>query len=152
MNMLSEMLKIAEIHEQRLCYAREDLSKFFPITKEKVTQLSREELYLIEFYTSRFSKLQDLMGQKIFTQFLKDLEEPTDEMSFIDKLNKLEKLNIINSVEEWKVMRQVRNHLAHEYPDKPELTADNLNKAYQAGEKLLDCLEKIRTFSETHAS
>lgn len=64
----------------------------------------------------------------------------------IDKLNKLEKLQIIESAEVWKKMRNIRNILSHEYPDRPEISAEIFNRAFSYGPMLLDCLEKIKVF------
>ncbi len=40
-------------------------------------------------------------------------------------------------------MRDSRNHLSHEYPDNPELTAINLNVAYGLSTKLINNLNKF---------
>ena len=67
-------------------------------------------------------------------------------MTLIDRLNALEKLGLIDNTEDWKDLREVRNHLAHEYPDAPEITAANLNHAFQLAPKLLLTLEKFEIF------
>ncbi|MDX2050621.1 MAG: hypothetical protein SFT93_05600, partial [Rickettsiaceae bacterium] len=69
-----------------------------------------------------------------------------ENMTMIDKLNKLEKLQIINSVSTWEEMRRTRNHIAHEYPDKPELTAKYLNQIYNLAPELLNILDNIKNY------
>lgn len=140
---LQSALEIAQIHAKRLTYAKEKLSPIFPITADKLTSLTNEELLLLELLTSRFAKLQDFMGAKLFSLFLESTGEVTDEMTFLDKIHKLEKLNIVDNADDWMMMRQVRNHLSHEYPDQPQLTAEYLNQAYGLVSKLLNCLNKI---------
>jgi hypothetical protein len=146
MNNLTEALKIADIHANRIQYAKKNLQHYFPITPEKVTALKIDEIAMFELFTNRFAKLQDLMGNKIFTLLLIASGEQADEMSFIDKINKLEKLKIIDSAQEWLMMRQVRHHLSHEYPEHPELTSQFLNQAYTLSEKILTLLNKIKLY------
>ncbi len=66
----------------------------------------------IDAFVLRFTKLQDHMGQKLFKAFLDKIGEYKDNMSFIDILDKLEKLNIINSTDEW---LEMRNLMTYEY-------------------------------------
>lgn len=49
------------------------------------------------------------------------LESETAVRPFIDILNRLEKLGVLTSVEDWQYFRSLRNNLAHEYPER---TAD----------------------------
>ncbi len=124
-------------------YAITKLSPKFPLSGEQIEKLTNEEIETFELFTSRFAKLQDFMGAKLYPLFLKISEEDPETMTFIDQLNKLEKLGIIDSAEEWKLMRNSRNHLSHEYPDHPELMAINLNTAYALVPKLINYLTKI---------
>lgn len=143
---LQSVIDVAEIHAKRLKYAMKKLSSYFPISPEVILNLSEDEIPLFELYTSRFSKLQDLMGNALFPKLLESVGEPVDEMTFIDRLNRLEKLGILDSAENWMTLRQIRNHLSHEYPDQPEITAEYLNDAFDFGKILLRCLEKSVQF------
>jgi hypothetical protein len=140
---LQSALEIAQIHAKRLTYSWEKLSSIFPITADRVTSLTDEEFLYLELLTSRFAKLHDFMGAKLFTLFLESQGELADEMTFLDKIHKLEKLNIIEKADDWMKMRQVRNHLSHEYPHQPQVTAEYLNQAYGMVFQLIDCLDKI---------
>ena len=111
-----------------------------------MSSLKISDIAMFELFTNRFSKLQDLMGNKIFSLVLTTAGEPADEMTFIDKINKLEKLKIIDSAQEWMILRQIRNHLSHEYPDHPELTAQFLNQAYEHTDKIISLFEKINHY------
>ncbi len=72
----------------------------------------------------RFTKLQDTMGSRLFRLMLTGLEEPNENLPFIDILLKLEKLGILVNHEQWLFLREVRNTVTHEYPfDKDELIA-----------------------------
>ena len=48
------------------------------------------------------------------------LEEDIEDVPFIDLLNRLEKLNILESAEQWLELRKIRNALSHTYEGEPE--------------------------------
>ena len=145
---LHSIIEIAHIHAKRLKYAIEKLSQLFPLSSATILSLSEEQFLLFELYTSRFAKLQDLMGNGLFPRLLEYAGESDDSMTLIDKLNRLEKLGLIESVSSWMEMRKSRNHLAHEYPEHPELTAEYLNQAYMLGVLLLEYLDRSVVFAK----
>ncbi|WP_157267515.1 hypothetical protein [Azohydromonas aeria] len=53
-----------------------------------------------------------------------------------DRLNRLEKLGYLN-VDDWLRWRELRNRLAHEYPDQPELRFATLRAAAGAAHELV---------------
>lgn len=67
--------------------------------------------------TTRFAKLQDTCGQKIFPLVLRCVGEDVSGKTFLDILNLLEKFGFIDSVDFWIDLRRARNAVAHEYPD-----------------------------------
>lgn len=72
---------------------------------------------LVNSFLFNFAKLQDKIGAKLFRQVLYDLKEiDNPNLSMIDILNLLEKLEIIEDVKDWDSLRAIRNALAHEYP------------------------------------
>lgn len=144
MNTLQEILKIAEIHAKRIAYAMDRLSKLFPISPSAVENISEQDFLFIELLTTRFSKLQDFIGAKLVDAFLDSQGELTYNMTMIDKINKLERLAIIDDATLWSRMREVRNHLAHEYPDHPEITAKYLNQVFELAPQLLTFLKNIK--------
>lgn len=144
MNTLNEILKIADIHASRIRMALDDLKNSFPLDKETAAHFNREQLLLLELLTGRFAKLQDLMGKKIIDHYLQSIGEFYDNETIIDKINKLERIGIISDAQLWKTMRDTRNHIAHEYPDHPEITARYLNQLYDLAPKLLDILQQLK--------
>lgn len=140
MNKLSEILKIANVHAQRIEMALDALASSMPFDAAKIEALCDNELLYIELLTSRFAKLQDYLGNKVFNEALNLLKEYDDNATMRDKLVKLERLEIIGSVELWDKMREVRNHISHEYPDKPALTAIYLNQVIALAPQLIRIL------------
>jgi hypothetical protein len=75
----------------------------------------------------RFSGLQDSMGTRLFKQLLEAMEEYFSGLPFIDILNKMEKLNLMENAKDWVKLRQTRNNVAHEYPFYKEVQIEELN-------------------------
>ncbi len=144
MNKLTEILKIAEIHAEKIKYSINRLGNLFPISSVKIQNISEQDFLLLELLTTRFSKLQDFMGGKLVDAFLEAKGELIHGMTMIDKINKLEKLAILDDANIWFEMRTMRNHLSHEYPDHPEITAKYLNQLFMLAPKLLLFLNNIK--------
>lgn len=68
----------------------------------------------------RFTKLQDAMGERLVPATLGWLREPHEAWPMRDRLDRLERLGFLD-VNTWLQRRDVRNRLAHEYPDAADL-------------------------------
>jgi hypothetical protein len=95
-------------------------------------------------FVLRYTKLQDAIGSRLFPAVLTLLQEPYEDKPMIDKLNRLEKLGYLESVDQWNQLRIVRNHFAHDYPSDDALKVAYLNDAVRAVPTLEALLEKIR--------
>lgn len=60
--------------------------------------------------------------------------------------HRLEKLGAIPSAEQWNEIRQIRNRMTHEYPDAPELNADNVNRVVDSLSNLKNTLAQSETY------
>ena len=121
--MIRDAIKISKIHLERLERATDEIKRMGKL--EDVDIENFEIIKTIDTFIFRFMKLQDYMGYKLFKFFLIETGDFRDDMSFIDMLDKLEKLKIIDSAENWIKLRKLRNKLAHEYPDElEEILAD----------------------------
>jgi uncharacterized protein with HEPN domain len=146
-NKLLEIIKIADIHAGRVSYALNKLQAVFPIEASQLNNLSEENFLFSELLISRFAKLQDILGAKLIDLFLLQQGETIENLTMLDKINRLEALNIIADANLWLNMREARNHVAHEYPDNPELTAKYLNQIVMLAPKLIDLFNNIKNKS-----
>ena len=97
----------------------EILQKALKRLNNKDIDLEDEEIiFIIDSLLFRFAKLQDFLGQKIFRAFLE--YQGLIFSSFFDILKELEKEKILD-IDLWGSLREIRNELAHEYPDKEEI-------------------------------
>ncbi len=140
---ITEILKLCHRHADRLQWAMQQLQPHLPFTKDTLQQLSDVELAILDQFSTRFGKLQDLMGAQLFPAVLELTKEQGNLKAFIDKLYRLEKIGAIDSADDWLLMREIRNAFSHDYPDDPELQAELLNKAFELAARLL---EKISVF------
>ena len=145
--MTGRTLWICNRHSERLRWALSVTEKLFPIRAEHFKNLKESEIAYLDQLASRFSKLQDAMGAKLFPQILELLKEKTVQLTFIDKLNRLEKIGVIDSSEQWLMLREMRNAFSHDYPEDSELNAATLNKAVTTSEQLLDAFEQAKRFA-----
>jgi hypothetical protein len=86
------------------------------------------------------------MGAKLFKSILDNLGEETQGIPFIDILSKLEALHIIDSSDNWLVLREIRNVLAHEYPFNQQEVVDGLNLLHEHYELLTTIWRKIEEY------
>lgn len=139
---LKDYVHIVDIQAERLGIAYRNIKKMLPLTAKKLQNPSESELAFLDMFSGRFSKLQDLIGNKIFP-FIIDIEQETAP-SQRDKLNKLEKLGYLEDVHWWDALRDIRNKLAHDYPDDYDLLADDFTVMAGRAEELLNFWEELK--------
>jgi hypothetical protein len=147
-----EILKACKRHADRLQWAMTELQPHLPFSEHTLAQLNDIELAILDQFSTRFGKLQDLMGTKLFPAVLELTKEPGDLKAFIDKLYRLEKIGAIPSADDWLLMREIRNAFSHDYPDDPDLQAEILNKAFELAIQLLDVLNKVVAFIKPYTN
>ena len=82
------------------------------------------------------------MGAKLFKSLLLYEGENIDK-PFLDILNRLEKMDIIN-VDEWFEIRDLRNEISHEYDNNEKSVIEILNMIYELKDKLSNILQRIQ--------
>jgi hypothetical protein len=95
----------------------------------------------------RFTKIQDGIGRRLMPLIVDMLEADTSEMTFIDKLNRLEKLGLL-APGEWNGYRKIRNDLTHTYPEEIEDLVDAINQATVTIGQLEATYIKMRSFCQ----
>lgn len=115
---------------------------------DQVCPLADDLRMVLDQAAYRFMKLQDSLGEKVLPGLLEETLDPLPpEASFAQKLQRLERLGALPSAEQWRVLREVRNTLAHEYPDNPALQVAALTRFRSAVGGLLQAWEQARHFA-----
>jgi len=132
----------AKIHIDRLENVLSRLKTIYPLDTLKFRNLSVEELDMLDTLAFRFSKLQDLIGSRIFREYLKEMNYVVEGITFIDILKEIEKEGIID-IDTWSEFRKVRNYIAHDYPDELEEKVEAINYLIENTKVLIDVVRKI---------
>ena len=135
-------LKEAKMHIERLKSAQKRLHRFYPLDCKKIAALSPEDLDKLDVLAFRFAKLQDLLGSKIFREYLWVVRFPTEGKDFLTLLKELEKEEIVD-IDLWSEFRAVRNSLAHDYPYDDEEKIEAINYLIEKIDDLIDITKKI---------
>lgn len=77
--------------------------------------LEPQQRAILDAYLKRFSSVQDFLGAKIFSLLLEVAGINGNKMSEV--LYNIEKEQIIDSLENWIELREIRNELEHDYPE-----------------------------------
>ncbi len=107
------------MHAARLQESLTYVANWPPLRPAILAARPGDKISILDMMTLRFSKLQDILGTKIFGLRLAALGEDPD--ALIDKLNKLERLNYIADINWWMDLREMHNQFAHDYPDDYDL-------------------------------
>jgi len=129
--------------EQQLAYARKAAEtleySWNKITPDKIDEHDQETQETLEAMTARFARLEDILVKKVFRAVA--AYELSDCERLIDVLNLMEKLGLIDEVEQWIEFKDLRNLIVHEY----EL--DNLaaihRKVYRSTPALVDSVGRV---------
>ncbi len=96
--------------------------------------LKPQEKAILDAYLKRFTSVQDFLGAKIFSLLLEIAGIPGDKMSEV--LYNIEKEQIIDSLDNWIELREVRNELEHDYPEELEEALKDLKFCIDSFEKI----------------
>jgi hypothetical protein len=100
---------------------------------DSLGQLERFALNALIF---RFSKLQDLLGAKVFRNYLDYSGFQTHGKSFFQILREIEREGIVD-IDTWNMLRELRNQIAHEYPEDLDETLESIELLLQKSPELI---------------
>ena len=114
-----------------------------PLTLERLQTIETDDdlSERVEAFASRFSRLQDTLGDKLLPQLLSVLGEKPS--TAIDNLDKAEKLGWLNSSDEWMTIRQLRNQMVHDYIEDLTVLQTALQTAQLAVPMLLKTTQNL---------
>jgi len=130
-----------------MLWAKQFLQPVLPLNAGSLSGFSDEQIAIVDQFVGRFAKLQDSMGAKLLPMVLELTKEQGEIEAYLDKLNRLEKIGALPSVDEWLELREMRNAFAHDYPEDSALQAAILNRAFAAADRLVEILQHVKQFS-----
>lgn len=144
---LEASIRECDRHLQRLEHAYRSLAQLIPVSALQLQNLNEEDIKSLDQYIYRFTKLQDAMGLRLFKSILETLSEDVEPMTWIDRLNRLEKITALPSATRWLELRQLRNKLTHEYEEESEQQAELLNLLLGVHKEITDIYETVKKFA-----
>lgn len=142
---LRQTFETCALHLKRMEFAKSKVLTFIPLNRDNYYSLDDETIGFLDQYIFHFSKLQDIMGSRLFPEILETLAESVIDQPFIDILNRLEKLEIIDSAFTWIQLRKIRNDISHEYPASLSERIEGINLLFDKLEELKQIVDRCRS-------
>lgn len=122
------------------------LASSLPLSADDLHNADEELMEKLDAFRVRYGDLQDCLGGKVFRSLL--MAEDEEPVSMADILNRIEKRGILNSTDEWRQWREIRNAFAHDYPEAELERVNALNMAWQNAPLLLQVAENIYRYCD----
>ena len=115
---------------------------------DEFNTLKPEQRAVLDAYLKRFSSIQDYLGSKIFPLLLDVAGIDSSKMSEV--LYNIEKEDIIDSLDSWVELREIRNELEHDYPDELQGALNDLKFCIDSYDKISNYYKNSLKFAERY--
>jgi len=120
-----------------------------PLKSDDYFEIKENDFKIFDTIAYRYIKTQSILGEKLFREILEYAEFDTQNKSFIEILSELQKEGILEDIEEWKILREIRNSISHDYPYDEEEIIEAINFLYEKLSVLENMINKIEEKYET---
>lgn len=128
----------------RLTSSLARLQADFPLTGERLCNEDENLFERLDAFRVRYADLQDAIGNKLFRSILMVFDEKS--LNMAETLSKMEKYGVLVSVDEWRLMREIRNSFSRDYLDAEEDRAMVLNRAWLTAPALLAVVAAVNNY------
>ena len=133
-------------------HAAKVLANLVPFTVESLSSLPDEELARLDQFIYRFTKAQDSMSRRLLPSLYTWLENDPSPRPFLDVINRLEQLGVLLEVSIWQKFRNLRNSLAHDYPDSQDQTVATINELFASIGDFISLFQTAREYFMSRSS
>lgn len=128
----ARLYHLCELVEREVAHLKVTDQRLFqePFTAQRAAQLE-EDVDLaerVDAFVARFGRLQDTLGSKLLPAYLSAFGEPV--ATFLENLDRAERLGLVPDAEAWFTMRQLRNQMVHDYIRDAAVLATSLQAAH----------------------
>jgi hypothetical protein len=141
LQLIAKQLTHLQRMREYLAYSAERCKDIIPVSNWQALTLEQHEK--LAAFRVRFSEFQEHMGK---TMKAVAIEEEVDVERFGAVLAFMEKITILESAESWKMLREIRNALNHEYEENPEHVTQIFSEMFNAVPDLFSIHTKLETF------
>lgn len=100
----------------------------------------------VEAFVARFSRFQDMLGDKVLPLLLRMGGEEAQPV--VANLDRAERYGWLDSADAWLRVRKLRNRMVHEYVDQPSDLAAALGDIHAAVPSLCQFYAHLKAFAE----
>lgn len=120
------------------------LENWFPLTGEALKSDDVDLHERLDAFRVRFATVQDCIGNKLFRNLLRTEDE--ESLNMADTLSRMEKRLIIDSANQWRRMREIRNAFSRDYPESETQRAEALNLAWNYAPELINIVHNLEAY------
>jgi len=142
LNLLEEQLILLDKSQTVLMYSYQRCVEI----KDKA-EFNQQDLERFESLTGRFARLADLLIQKMFR--LIDSLDLDDQGTVRDRINRAEKKGLCISAEQFILIRELRNTIAHEYD--PVASEQVFLLVLEFCPLLFDAVTRLKQYTERYS-
>lgn len=124
----------------------EGFYQVFPLDSDKFKHLDEMQIEHIDQFIYRFTRLQDSMGKRLLPSIISYIDNDFSPKAFLDILSRLEQLGIIENDIDWQFFRNLRNNLAHDYPDNIKIMVETLNLLFDEWPRMENIYLRVRDY------
>jgi hypothetical protein len=151
-NTITSSLQECDSHLQTMNSAFEKLQGQLPLTENDFPLKDDNLAARLDQFLFRFIKMQDSLAKRLCPAVYQILENNQDPKPFLDILNRLEQLGVLTSVNIWQFFRNLRNNLAHDYPESRHQNIQNLNLLFERWSEFAGLYLQIKEHAVKHAA
>ncbi len=133
--LLASYIRCLDIHARRLGTALARVEPMLPMTADKIHSISDEQASFLEVVNNRFGKMQDEIGGKVFPTVAELANKKA--RTFIDVLNVMEKIELLDNSSWFESLRDLRNAITHDYEEDYETLARHTNQLIPKAHQIL---------------
>ena len=145
-NTINSSLMECDSHLRKMNHAYEKLKESIPFSEADFPPLDEDVSANLDQFLFRFIKMQDSIANRLLPSLYQILEDNQEPRPFLDILNRLESLDVLESVDTWQFFRNLRNNLANDYPESREQNITNLNILFQRWQEFSALYQGIKKY------
>lgn len=141
LRLITKKLKHLQRMREYLAYSVERCNAIFPVSNWQALRFEQHEM--LAAFRVRFSEFQEHLGK---TMRAVAIEEEVEIERFGSVLAFMEKLGILESAERWKMIREIRNAINHEYEEDSARLTQFFTEMLKATPELYTSHQKLVAF------
>lgn len=141
LRLIASQLTHLQRMREYLAYSVQRCKQIFPLSNWRTLSLEQHET--LAAFRVKFSELQEHLGK---TMRAVAIEEEVEVERFGSVLAFMEKLGVLESVERWKIIRELRNAVNHEYEEDADRLTQFFMEMINATPELFACHQKLLDF------